>query len=69
MGAEPVYTFVFAVAEHEDGHWRAIAPQQLRQPLEARRQLGVMWRRIWEAPQTAQAATESGGTPASSASK
>ena len=69
MGAEPDYTFVFAVAERDGPAWRAIAPEQLRQPLEARRQLGVMWRRIWEAPQTAQAATESGGTPASSASK
>ena len=41
----------------------------VQQPLQARRQLGVMWRRIWEAPQTDQEATVCGGTPACSALK
>ena len=50
MGAEPDYTFVFAVARHEDGQWRGIPPQQLRPPWEARRRLGAMWRRIWQEP-------------------
>jgi len=50
MGAEPDYTFVFAVAEREGDGWRAIAPEQMRWPWEARRRLGDMWQRIWEAP-------------------
>ena len=50
MGAEPDYTFVFAVARREGGQWREIPPQQLRLPWEARRRLGAMWRRIWQEP-------------------
>ncbi len=51
MGAEPTYTFVFAVAARDgSGRWQAIAPEQLRAPMHARRQLGAMWRRIWQAP-------------------
>lgn len=52
MGAEPDYSFVFVVAQRgPDGRWQAIRPQQLRLPWEARRRLGPMWRRIWEAPE------------------
>ena len=75
MGAEPTYTFVFAVAQRDgQGRWQPVPPQQLRFPMEARRQLGAMWRRIWQAPPAppdpAQAASgSSGGTPAASASK
>ena len=80
MGAEPDYTFVFAVAEREGDAWQAIAPEQLRLPWEARRRLGDMWVRIWEAPVATReaadlrdagqaAAGSSGATPASSASK
>ncbi|ADV26362.1 membrane-bound metal-dependent hydrolase [Pseudoxanthomonas suwonensis 11-1] len=53
MGSEPDYTFVFAVAERDaEGRWQPIPPRQLRLPWEARRRLGPMWRRIWEAPPT-----------------
>jgi inner membrane protein len=50
MGAEPDYTFRFAVAHRDGDGWREIAPQQLRWPWEARRRLVTMWRRIWREP-------------------
>jgi inner membrane protein len=50
MGSEPDYTFVFAVARRDGDAWRAIPPEQLRMPWEARRRLGAMWHRIWRAP-------------------
>jgi inner membrane protein len=50
MGAEPDYTFRFAVAERNRGGWREIAPQQLQWPWEARERLGAMWQRIWISP-------------------
>ena len=50
MGAEPDYSFVFAVAQREGEAWRGIPPEQLRPPWEARRRLGAMWGRIWHAP-------------------
>lgn len=53
MGAEPDYSFRFAVAEGGDGHWRGIPPEQLRMPWESRRQLGAMWARIWHEPEAA----------------
>ena len=58
MGAEPDYTFVFAVAERDGQAWRAAGPEQVRVPWEASRRLGDMWERIWVAPQ---AATDLGG--------
>ena len=70
MGAEPDYTFNFAVAERDGDGWRAIPPRQLRWPWQASRRLGEMWQRIWNPPAPAQAAAESAGaTPATSASK
>ncbi|QNP39824.1 metal-dependent hydrolase [Lysobacter solisilvae (ex Woo and Kim 2020)] len=54
MGAEPDYSFRFAVAAREGGSWKEIPPQQLRWPWEARRRLDAMWRRIWKAPPTSQ---------------
>lgn len=70
MGAEPDYTFNFAVAERDGGAWRAIPPQQLRWPWQASRRLAGMWERIWMQPAVAQAAAGSpGDTPAASASK
>lgn len=70
MGAEPDYSFRFAVAERSGGGWRAITPEQAAWPWQARRRLGQMWDRIWEAPPAAQAASANpGGTPAASASK
>ncbi|MDZ3822695.1 MAG: metal-dependent hydrolase [Pseudoxanthomonas sp.] len=50
MGAEPTYTFNFAVARAEGTGWQAIPPEQVRQPLDARRRLAAMWQRIWHAP-------------------
>lgn len=50
MGAEPDYTFRFVVAEHVDGAWREVGPQQLRWPWDARGRLGGMWQRIWNEP-------------------
>jgi inner membrane protein len=50
MGAEPDYSFRFAVARRDGGAWAEIPPRQLRWPWEARRRLDAMWRRIWEAP-------------------
>ena len=68
MGAEPDYTFNFAVAEPDGDGWRAIPTRQLRWPWQATRRLGDMWQRIWQQP-AAQAAASSGETPAASASK
>lgn len=53
MGAEPDYSFRFAVAKREGDKWREIAPQQLQWPWEAGRRLGAMWQRIWHAPEDA----------------
>jgi inner membrane protein len=50
MGAEPDYSFRFAVAERASPHWRAIAPVQLAWPWQARRRLPGLWRRIWVQP-------------------
>jgi inner membrane protein len=49
MGAEPDYSFNFAVAERDGGRWRAIPPEQMAWPWQARRRLAQMWRRIWDA--------------------
>lgn len=50
MGAEPDYSFRFAVAERNGGTWRGIPPEQLRMPWQSRRQLGMLWERIWHEP-------------------
>ena len=55
MGAEPDYTFNFAVAQRDAAGWREITPQQLRWPWQASRRLGAMWQRIWEQPADAAA--------------
>jgi inner membrane protein len=64
MGAEPDYTFRFAVARRTGQGWREIAPRQLRWPWEARRRLGAMWQRIWISPPATSPPT-SQPTPAS----
>ena len=70
MGAEPDYTFNFAVAERDGNAWRAIPPEQLRWPWQATRRLTAMWERIWTQPALAQAAAGNPvATPAASASK
>ena len=50
MGAEPDYSFNFAVAERDGDGWREIPPAQLSWPWEARRRLPQMWDRIWTEP-------------------
>lgn len=50
MGAEPDYSFNFAVARVTESGIEAIRPEQLAWPWNARRRLAEMWKRIWEAP-------------------
>jgi inner membrane protein len=52
MGAEPDYSFRFAVAERDGHGWRAIPTEQMQWPWEARRRLPEMWARIWQTPTT-----------------
>ena len=54
MGAEPDYTFRFAVARESEGQWREIEPEPLAWPWQAREKLGAMWRRIHVDPGTPQ---------------
>lgn len=64
MGAEPDYSFNFAVAERDGRRWRAIAPEQLSWPWEARRRLAQMWHRIWNEPDAAVAGAPGAPAPA-----
>ncbi len=51
MGAEPDYTFRFAVARRDGpGRWSAVPPEQPQWPWEATRRLPDMWHRIWAEP-------------------
>ena len=50
MGAEPDYSFRFAVAAGAPGHWRALPPEQMDWPWASRRRLAGLWQRIWVAP-------------------
>lgn len=50
MGAEPDYSFNFAVARVSDAGIEEIRPEQLSWPWQARRRLGEMWTRIWLQP-------------------
>lgn len=50
MGSEPDYSFNFVVAERDGDGWRAVPPEQLSWPWEARRRLAQMWERIWVEP-------------------
>ena len=47
MGAEPDYTFRFAVAERSGAGWREMPVVQLHWPWDATRRLPDMWDRIW----------------------
>ncbi len=58
MGAEPDYTFNFAVAQRSADGWQAIPPRQLRWPWQARRRLGEVWQRIWTEPAAEPDATD-----------
>src|SRR5690606_4010239 len=64
MGAEPDYSFNFAVAERDGGRWRAIPPEQLSWPWEARRRLAQMWHRIRNEPDAAVAGAPGAPAPA-----
>lgn len=57
MGAEPDFSFRFAVAEASDDGWQEIPPSQLEWPWQASRRLGEMWDRIWHAPPAAEASS------------
>ena len=46
MGAEPDYTFRFAVAARDGNGWRAIPPED-PDWRHTKRMLGLMWQRIW----------------------
>jgi len=50
MGAEPDYSFRFAVARRDGDAWRAIPTEQMDWPWEASRRLRDMWSRIWVEP-------------------
>jgi inner membrane protein len=50
MGAEPDYSFNFAVARNGAEGLAEIPPQQLAFPWQARRRLAQMWERIWVSP-------------------
>ncbi len=49
MGAEPDYSFRFAVAERRGDGWVAIPTEQMQWPWEATRRLPEVWTRIWNA--------------------
>lgn len=51
MGAEPDYSFRFAVAERDGAQWREIPPRQLEWPWQASRRLAGLWQRIWHSPE------------------
>ena len=70
MGAEPDYTFRFAVARWDgSGPAVAMSPVQKAWPWEAARALSSMWQRIWTQPAVQAALGNGGATPATSASK
>ena len=50
MGAEPDYSFRFAVARETAHGWAPQPVEQLKWPWEATRRLPAMWRRIWDSP-------------------
>jgi len=47
MGSEPFYVFTFAVARDDGAGVRPIPPEQQRMRVD-RRQLGWVWKRIWQ---------------------
>ena len=63
MGAEPDYTFRFAVATGGAEAWREIPPEQMEWPWESRRQLAGLWERIWSAPADTGAAAAKAAAP------
>ncbi len=63
MGAEPDYTFRFAVAAPGPRGWEAIPPEQVEWPWQARRRLAAMWQRIWHQPAVPGAAAGHAATP------
>lgn len=58
MGAEPDYSFNFAVARRDGTTWQAIAPTQLSWPWTATQRLPAMWQRIWHEPDALAAGQE-----------
>lgn len=60
MGAEPDYSFRFAIARREDDGWNEIPPEQLEWPWQAGDRLQGMWQRIWRMPENAADVAEIG---------
>ena len=52
MGAEPAYSFQYAIAERasEDAPWHAIAPVAVRRDIDTRRALQASWQRLLHEP-------------------
>ena len=50
MGAEPDYSFRFAIAQRKDDHWQPMPPRQLEWPWAASRRLPGLWKRMWHTP-------------------
>jgi inner membrane protein len=51
MGVEPDYNFRYVVAEKDgNGSWRSIPVEQPDWPLQQRRHLAGLWKRIWHEP-------------------
>ena len=50
MGAEPDYSFRFALARQDGDRWEPMRPEQLHWPRVGRRELGALWQRIWRTP-------------------
>jgi inner membrane protein len=73
MGSEPDYSFRFVVAARRHDRWHALQPpRQLRLEWKSPRGVDGLWRRIWSEPvqpRVQAAIGNSGGTPATSASK
>ena len=67
MGQHPDFFFAHAVARRDGERWVDADNRQMEQPRVRDGQLVALWRRIWHAPQAAEA--NSGSTPAISASK
>ena len=51
MGAEPDYSFRFAVARRDGDAWHEMPPRAVAVALAGQSRLGAMWQRIWNAPE------------------
>src|SRR5690606_25339928 len=68
MGAEPDYSFTFAVAERDGDGWREMAPEQLEWSAPRGDQLAALWERIWNEPGEGDSAAMQAGSGATARS-